>query len=139
LLDRVQASGFINSGGSINHFTSHIVRHALDMGLQSAHIEKLRSVYRGRAEAMDDALHQHFDGLASWRKADGGYFYWLKFAEDFDAGPLRRRAPELETGFQAGDVFSSQGKCANYVRLSFAHYNEDDIIEGINRMRPLFD
>ena len=139
LRDRLLACGFVNSGGSINHFASHLIRHALDMGLQQSHIDKLRASYRGRAEAMDDALHQCFGGLASWRKAAGGYFYWLKFAEDFDAGPLRHQAPRLQTGFQAGGVFSSQDQCANYVRLSFAHYDEDDIIEGIKRMRPLFD
>jgi 2-aminoadipate transaminase len=139
LRDRLLANGFVNSGGSINHFASHIVRQALDTGLLQSHVEQLRATYRGRSEAMNEALHRYFDGLASWRKADGGYFYWLKFADELDVGPLRVRASKLETGFQAGNVFSSRGECSNCVRLCFAHYDEDDIIEGIKRMRPLFD
>ena len=27
----------------------------------------------------------------------------------------------------------------NYLRLSFAHYNEEEIRDGIARLRPLFD
>ena len=33
LREKIMGSGFINSGGSINHISSHIVRHAIDDGL----------------------------------------------------------------------------------------------------------
>jgi DNA-binding transcriptional MocR family regulator len=136
---RLLANGFINSGGSINHISSHLVRHAIDSGLLDAHIGNLRAAFRRRVEAMDDALRTHFDGLAEWTRPDGGYFFWLRFDQSVDAAALRRNAPERETGFQAGDVFSSAGQFGNCVRLCFAHYNEDDIREGVRRMRPLFD
>lgn len=135
---RILGNGFINSGGSINHISSHIVRHAIDSGLLDKHIARLRTTLRGRVEAMDAALHAHFDGLAEWTRPDGGYFFWLRFDKSVDTAALRRKAPERETGFQAGDVFSSAGQFGNYLRLSFAHYNEEDIHEGIRRMRPLF-
>jgi len=99
----------------------------------------LQRAYRGRVEAMDDALHKYFDGLAVWRRPDGGYFFWLRFDESVDTTPLREKACEHETGFQAGATFSSKGQLSNFLRLSFAHYNEDDIQEAIARMRPLFD
>lgn len=139
LRQKLLANGFINSGGSINHISSHIVRQAIDNGSLDSHLDFLRSSYRGRVEAMDAALHEHFDGIAEWTRPDGGYFLWLKFSESVDAATLRDKAPALETGFQAGNVFSSTGGLSNCVRLCFAHYNEDDIREGIARMRPLFD
>ena len=74
-----------------------------------------------------------------WQRPDGGYFFWLRFDDDVDTALLRDRAGELETGFQPGSVFSSDGKLRNFLRLSFAHYHEDDIREGIARMRPIFD
>ena len=137
--EQVLATGFLNSGGSINHISSLIVRNALDNGLLDSHLEKLRSAYRGRVEAMDEALHSHFDGLAEWSRPDGGYFFWLRFDSSVDTAPLREKARDLETGFQAGTLFSSTGQLANFMRLSFAHYNEDDIREGVARLRPLFD
>lgn len=139
LRDRILANGFVNSGGSINHMSSHIVRHAINLGLQESHVDRLRITYRGRVEAMDDTLHRYLDGIATWQKPQGGYFFWLTLAEGQDSGPLREKAKDLQTGFQAGSVFSSQGRLKNCIRLSFAHYQEDDIVEGVRRMRPLFD
>ena len=123
LRKEILANGFINSGGSINHISSHIVRHAIDNDLLDAHLEKLRAIYRGRVEAMDEALHEHFDGLAEWTRPDGGYFMWMRFDESVDTAPLREKARVHETGFQAGPMFSGSEQLSNYLRLSFAHYN----------------
>ena len=139
LREKIMANGFVNSGGSINHISSHIVRHAIDNGLLVSHIEKLRIAYRCRVEAMDEALHRHFDGLAEWSRPNGGYFFWMRFDESINTVPLRDKAREHETGFQAGTLFSSKGELRNFIRLSFAHYDEDDIRDGVARMRPLFE
>lgn len=139
LRKRLLNSGFVNSGGSINHISSHIVRHAIGTGLLDSHLEKLKRVYRGRVEAMDAALHEYFDGIAQWTRPDGGYFFWMRFDESIDTSLLRQKARDLETGFQSGAMFSSHDSLNNYLRLCFAHYNDDDLQEGIKRMRPLFD
>jgi len=139
LRNKLMAAGFVNSGGSINHISSHIVRQTIDNGSLASHVKKLQRVYRGRVEAMDDALHEHFSGIARWTRPDGGYFFWVRFDESLDTTPLRDKARELKTGFQCGAAFSTNGQLSNYLRLSFAHYNEDDIRKGIARMRPLFD
>jgi 2-aminoadipate transaminase len=96
-------------------------------------------VYRGRAEAMDDALREHFSGIAEWTRPDGGYFFWVRFDESVDTSSLRGKARELETGFQGGAAFSTDSHFNNFMRLCFAHYSEDDIREGIARMHRLFD
>ena len=139
LRDRLIENGFVVSGGSINHYSSHIVRHVIDLGLQHAHVEQLKREYRKRVEAMQDSLQAHFGDLATWQRPDGGYFFWLRFGDDVDTGSFRVRAAELQTGFQPGSKFSSDGGLSNFLRLSFAHYGEDDIREGVARMRPLFD
>lgn len=135
---QISSNGFVNSGGSINHYSSHIVRLALDLGLQEQHITNLRRAYRSRVDTMDDALKQYFDGIAEWTRPDGGYFFWLTFDKTVDTTPLRSKARELETGFQPGAVFSSCNALHNRLRLSFAHYSEPDIVKGISRLRPLF-
>lgn len=137
LMERLLGTGVVNSGGSFNHFTSHVVRHAIEMGLQQDMLEKLRVSYRRRVEAMDDALHEHLGGLASWKRPDGGYFFWLELNEDADAGSLRKLAEKYQTGFQPGEVFSCEHGLKNCLRLSFAHYGEGDIREGIARLGRL--
>ena len=139
LRKRLLDNGFIISGGSISHYSSHIVRHAIDLGLQRAHVIELKRTYRNRVEAMQDSLQSQFGDLATWQRPDGGYFFWLRFDDQVDTARFRDRARELQTGFQPGSVSSSDGGLSNFLRLSFAHYDEDDIREGIARMRPIFD
>lgn len=135
---RLMANGFSNSGGSINHYTSHIVREMIDSGLQQTHLEGLRQVLGSRLQAMDDALREHFHDVARWQRPSGGYFYWLQFAAGVDTAPLKSVAAENDVGFQPGVVFSSEGRLSNCLRLSFAYYNETDIEEGVQRLRSLF-
>jgi len=138
LMKRLLDNGVISSGGSLSHFSSQVVRHAIDLGLQDQHLQHLRNVYRSRIEAMDQALHHHLGDMARWQTPQGGYFFWLEMSEDFDAPAMRALAPSFKTGFQAGNVFSSRGRFGNYIRLSFAHYNESQIDEGIARLATCF-
>ncbi len=138
LRSKLMAGGFINSGGSINHISSLIVRQAIDNGSLDAHINSLRKVYGGRVTAMDDALSEHFSDIAEWTRPDGGYFFWLRFDPSVNTTALRKKAAGLETGFQSGALFSTRGELKNCLRLCFAHYDEDDIREGITRLRRLF-
>ncbi len=131
--------GVVNSGGSLNHFTSHLVRHAIDSGLQQTHMEKLRRVYHARVEVMDAALNEYLFAHATWLRPEGGYFFWLRLHENIDAGELRRRAMKRKVGFQEGELFSSCRDMKNYLRLSFAYYNEAEIHQGIARLKSIFD
>ena len=45
----------------------------------------------------------------------------------------------MKTGFQEGELFSSCSGMKNFIRLSFAYYDESDLHEGIARLKPLFD
>ena len=136
---RLVEVGFVNSGGSINHISSHIVRKAIELGLQDKHLDHVRSVYGSRAAVMHESLEAEFGDMARWVRPDGGYFFWLEFDEAVDTTPLREEALKRECGFQPGPVFSPTGQLKNFLRLSFAHYSEDDIREGISRVRTVFD
>ena len=137
LVERILQSGFVNSGGSINHFTSEIMRHALELGLQQETLEHLRPAYHVRLEAMDDALHTLLGDRAQWTRPDGGYFFWLELDHDIDTAVLKERALAAGTGFQPGPVFSCDGGFSHFIRLSFAHYSEQEITTGIERLAGL--
>jgi len=138
-MERLLDSGAVNSGGSLNQFTSLVVREVIDLGLQSSFLQHLREAYARRVEVMDSALTEHFGGKARWLRPGGGYFFWLEFAEGTDITALRSQADRYLTGFQPGQNSSSKGALKNCMRLSFAHYGEDDIREGIRRLARLFN
>lgn len=135
---RLLQNGFCNSGGSINHFASHIVREMIDQRLLQRHIAFLKETLGSRRDAMDQALNEQFAALANWQRPLGGYFFWLRFADGVDTTPLKDAAVAVDVGFQPGAVFSKTGALENCMRLSFAHYDEDDIAKGIRRVRSLF-
>lgn len=137
LLERLLSSGVLNSGGNFNHFSSHIVRQAMEHGLLAEFIPRLRLAYRARLEAMQQGLEAHFKGLATWVRPDGGYFFWLELPREMDAVEIRSRAGAAGTGFQPGGNFSSAGRLRNCLRLSFAHYGVEDIHEGLGRLADL--
>lgn len=139
LMDRILDTGVVNSGGSFNHFTSEIMRHAIGLGLQASWLEHLRDAYRRRVEAMDAALHREIGDAARWSRPGGGYFFWLELDEGVDTSALRERAGAFRTGFQPGEVFSVERGLRRFLRLSFAHYGEDDIREGVTRLGALLE
>ena len=138
VLDRLMQGGVLRSGGSLNHFTSHIVREAIDSGLLAKHLQSLRKTLRRRVGAMDSALHREFGDIVEWHRPSGGYFFWLRFRDGRDVMGARKKALDYKTGFQPGAVFSSCDAFSDCLRLSFAHYDEQQISQGVARLARLF-
>ena len=132
LLQSLTQSGLVASGGGLNPFTSAIVRSALELGVQEQHLHKLRNTYRGRLEAMLEALSQ--SGLQPRYRPEGGYFVWLELEPSVNPQALLEQAIEAGVRYQPGVKFSSRGHFAHALRLCFAHYDPPDLREGIRRL-----
>lgn len=139
LVQQLTKAGLANSGGSINQFTSMIVKQALDSGLAQKHLAKLRTVYGERVNMMDATLREQLSDHVSWTKPEGGYFFWLKLIKHVDVEALRERASGLQVGFLPGALFSNNDCMQDYIRLSFANYDQESIRRGIARLKALFE
>jgi DNA-binding transcriptional MocR family regulator len=134
LMRRLCASGALVSGGNFNRFTSHLVSGLMECGELAGFVTELRSSYAARAEAMDQALRRHLDGIANWQKPEGGYFFWLNLPRGADAADYEAAARDAGTGFLRGAACTTSGGLQQCLRLSFAHYRVPDIHEGIARL-----
>ena len=140
LMEELLAGGVINSGGSLNQFTSHVVRHAIEEGTLYSHISRLREVLGARVDVMDRVLRSSLADFLEWEVPEGGYFFWLKMRGPTDTTVLKSYAGKYRTGFQPGALFSAGGKrFHDYLRLSFAHYTEAEIEEGVDRLAALLE
>lgn len=137
VIARVVEGGLIYSGGSLNHFTSNIVRVILDEGDQARYLADLRSLFQARIARLDQALTHELGDLVRYTTPTGGYFFWLEFPETMDTTVLQTAAQEVQVGFQPGRNFSSNGGLQNFMRLSFAFYNADKLEEGAARLGRL--
>ena len=79
-------------------------------------------------------MEEHFSGIATWEKPKGGYFVWITLNADIDTAPIKPVALAAGVGFQPGSAFSGPGGFRNSIRLSFAHYDEARIAEGVARL-----
>ncbi|MEM7113707.1 MAG: PLP-dependent aminotransferase family protein [Chloroflexota bacterium] len=134
LLERFKEFGVVESGGSLNHFTSSLVQSVLELGLQDDYLAFLKQAYQSRIEVMEAGLQAELSDMLTWTKPDGGFFFWLRLSAGSDAVALRAVARQHKTGFQPGSAFSSQESLGDYIRLSFAFYDEEKIGEGIRRL-----
>ena len=134
MIQNLVTSGAIISGGCFNHFGSHVVRQMLEDGSLAELLADLRREYAARVDAMDQSLHEHLGAVATWRKPEGGYFFWITLRDGVDAVALKDAARAAGTGFQAGSTCSISGRLRNCLRLSFAHYTAPEIREGVARL-----
>ena len=136
LIERFLVRGYLNSGGGLNPFVSSVVNSMIELGLQKEHLDHLRDVYRERIRAMGQALRLKMPFL-KFSEPHGGYFIWCQLPDDTDAKDLLAIAETHKVGFQPGIRFSSMNAQRNYLRLSFAYYATDQLVQGVERLRHI--
>lgn len=133
-IKRFNTCGFLDSGGGLNPFTSAIVNEVIESGGLGNNINKLIDIYRSRVKVMDMALRQHLPDI-EYSVPHGGYFFWLQLPETIDTNELRKKAPSFKVDFRPGSLFSSRDGLKNYIRLCYVHYEENEIEEGVLRLK----
>jgi DNA-binding transcriptional MocR family regulator len=133
-IQRIVEAGLLDSGGGLNPFTSAIVREVIESGDLEKNISKLIEAYHARVNLMDSILRQHIPE-ANYSIPRGGYFFWINFPREIDTTELRKKAKDYKVDFRQGVLFSSRNGLKNYMRLCFVFHNEDEIEEGILRLK----
>jgi DNA-binding transcriptional MocR family regulator len=134
-MTRLYASGLLDSGGGLNPFTSALVRVVLEEGWEDAYLDGLHATYRQRIAVLDAALQAQLGATVRYVTPTGGYFFWLQLSEACDSEALLQRATAHKVSFRPGVRFSGCGGLRNYIRLSFAFYEEAQLREGVHRLR----
>lgn len=139
LMKQLLNKGLMASGGGLNHFTSGIVRSVVEQGWQADYLAGLKQIYERRIATLADALEQFLPKNVHFQKPGGGYFFWLKLPEEMDGQALLQTAVSHKVGFQPGVRFSSRNTLNNFIRLSFAFYEEAELVEGAKRLAAALD
>lgn len=121
--------------------TQRAVAAYLDAGHLPAHVERLRSEYAVRRDAMLEALERWMPAGVSWTQPRAGMFIWLRLPEGIDTAELLPVAVEQEqVAFIPGYAFAHSGAAAaNYMRLNFSNCCLSDIHDGIGRLASVID
>jgi 2-aminoadipate transaminase len=133
LLQHLIHLGLVQSGGGLNPFTSGVVRSMIESGLADAGLDMLRGVYRDRCAQLCNALRDELPAMV-FSEPQGGYFVWGQLPAHIDAGRLRVSAVSAGVAFHPGSRFTVGGEFASAMRLSFAHYEAAELLEGVRRL-----
>ena len=131
---RLMNNGLIFSGGGLNPFTSAIVQSVIELGLQAEQLSRLKKVYLRRKNALTSALRENLRDLVAFVDPGGGFFTWLRLPPGLDAEKLLPQANLHQVNFPPGSNFSPGRDLKNYIRLSFAYYEEPDLKEAVKRL-----
>jgi DNA-binding transcriptional MocR family regulator len=127
-------AGLLESGGGLNPFTSGVVQSMLELGLQEQCLAHLKQVYTERSAALSAALRRHLPGSVTFAEPGGGFFIWVRLPEGRSSQEILVEARRNQVSFQPGVKFSSGQGLSNYLRLSFAYYETEQLVEGVTRL-----
>jgi DNA-binding transcriptional MocR family regulator len=134
LLERLTSSGLLQSGGGLNPFTAEIVRSLLEKGWQDEFLARLKATYQSRAAALSRALHHYLPDIAQFTEPAGGFFIWVKLPGVADTADLLDGLRPYHVAYHPGSKFSAERGLRQYLRLSFAFYDEAVMEEGVRRL-----
>ena len=135
LLERLTGCGLLQSGGGFNPFTAEIVRSLLEQGWLAEFLTQLKATYRSRAAALSQALRHHLSDDVQFTEPTGGFFIWARLPEVADTAVLLEQLRPYKVAFHPGPKFSAEQGLRQYLRLSFAFYNEATLEEGVRRLQ----
>jgi 2-aminoadipate transaminase len=127
-----------------NNLTQHLLDRLLESGAYDRHVSQLRQVYRGKRDALLEALADEFHGWPEvrWTHPDGGLYVWLTFPPRIETGP---ESPFMQAALREGVLYVPGQFC--YVngdngpiptceaRLSFGVAPVEQIREAVHRLR----
>jgi 2-aminoadipate transaminase len=108
-------------------------------GHLETHLVTQREEYRVRKEAMQQALAEHFGGVARWTDPEGGFFLWMTFEPAVDTEALFEVALAEGVAFIPGNAFSPGRHFPDALRMCFASTPPERIREGLARLRSAVD
>ena len=100
-----------------------------------AHMERLRSVYRERRDALVGGLGEALPSGSTWNVPGGGMFVWARLPDGWDAAELLRAALARDVAFVPGAPFFCGEPDSATLRLSFTTHSPAEIAEGLSRLR----
>ncbi len=110
----------------------------IEEGEFGRHLQRLRTAYRERLEAMTAALTRFMPADTGWTQPEGGLFLWVTLPRDGPgATTLYAHALDLGVAFAPGHFFFPAGSAAaagHMFRLNFTFYPPETITEGIRRL-----
>jgi 2-aminoadipate transaminase len=113
--------------------------HYLTSGRAPSALERIRTAYSDRRDAMLAALPSALPSGSTWNRPDGGMFVWARLPEGMDASAALPGAIAHDVAYVPGAPFFAGAADERALRLSFTTYSPDRIRTGLSRLGAAWD
>jgi DNA-binding transcriptional MocR family regulator len=135
-------SSFLKAKYVTDLSTSGLMQRAFDLYLRENiwknHIEEIKQVMKKRFEKMGNGL-QMLKNYVEFEYPKGGFYYWLRLKDNISAKNLYSKCLEKNLLIVPGDMFFAIKKETNFIRLSFASCELEEIEKGINILKEVLE
>jgi len=116
-----------------NMVSQGVVYEYCRQGWLGPNIERLKSLYRPRLEALASALQAYLPH-AQWARPEGGFFVGAYLPSEVDVSLLKAKAQEERVTLSDGRGFFPDEDGSAFLRLPFCALSAPNIQEGIGRL-----
>ncbi len=103
-----------------------------------AHLEKLRNIYREKAEFCMGLLDRYCAPEITYDRIDGGLFIWCRLPEGVDMPTYVRQAIEHKVCVVPGNAFlTDENESTNGFRINFSTPTDEQLEKGIKALGKL--
>ncbi len=105
-----------------------------------AHIEKIKSIYRGKLNLMCDLIDSELGDFVCYNRPEGGLFVWCYLPDGVDMLGFCKAAVESKVAIVPGSAFLvNEGEKTQAVRLNFSTPTDDKIVAGMKILGTVAD
>jgi 2-aminoadipate transaminase len=112
----------------------HIVCEAWRRGVLQQGVGRLRTHYRTKMLAMEQAIRDRMGDVLTWHTPRGGFFLWAALPEGLSGEALLLQAIQARVSYVAGAPFFVDGSGQRFIRLCYSWPTVERIVEGIARL-----
>ena len=105
-----------------------------------AHIEKIKSIYRGKLNLMCDLIDSELGEFVCYNRPEGGLFVWCYLPDGVDMLGFCKAAVESKVAIVPGSAFLvNEGEKTQAVRLNFSTPTDEKIVAGMKILGTVAD
>ncbi|SDE57726.1 DNA-binding transcriptional regulator, MocR family, contains an aminotransferase domain [Mucilaginibacter pineti] len=117
--------------------TQAAIAHFFETGRYDLHMRKLRKALFTQCLRYSQAIATYFPPGTKISQPQGGYALWIQLHEKINAFELYQSAMAQNISIAPGQIFSTDARFSNFIRISFGITYDSVIEEGIKTLGKL--
>lgn len=128
----------LKEDGGTSALCQMLVRELHDRGYLSERAETYAEHLAQHRDATVHSVNEHLQDARIVEIPEGGYYIWIEFPEDVNTSELLEYARDENVLYLPGEAFTPSDGNRNFLRVSWAYEDVDNIEEGIKRLEKAY-